>query len=180
MTSVTLNIGLENNPWSFTQVVNYFKTYSDGEALVRLATGTYNGNTERTAVVLFETDRGVIYIREWIERLCKLMTQESIAMKFGKVGMLIYAEDFRGERHSFDQKYFIEYHDMVDRIIAFEQGELSDADCVYLFSDLIRTGKAWSLQGMYGRIASSLIERGIVMVNGDIDEMAAIECGIEM
>ena len=70
--------------------------------------------------------------------------------------------------------------DTIDRIIAYEQGELNGAECVYLFSELVRSGQAWSLQGHYGRTASALIENGILMDNGDIDEMRAIELGIEM
>lgn len=68
----------------------------------------------------------------------------------------------------------------IDRIIAYEQGELNGAECVYLFSELVRSGMAWSLQGHYGRTASALIDNGILMDNGDIDEMRAIELGIEM
>lgn len=46
----------------------------------------------------------------------------------------------------------------VNYIIRYESGELSDNDTLKLFSHLIKTGLAWSLQGHYGRIASALIE----------------------
>jgi hypothetical protein len=49
-----------------------------------------------------------------------------------------------------------------------------------LFADLIKNGMAWSLQGHYGRMTNRLIEAGILTESGDIDEMAAIEMGIEM
>jgi hypothetical protein len=58
----------------------------------------------------------------------------------------------------------------VDRIIDYENGELNAEDTLALFSDLVRTGMAWSLQGHYGRAAAALIESGILDRNGTIDE----------
>ena len=49
---------------------------------------------------------------------------------------------------------------LVDNIIAYEQGELSDQEVVRLFADLVRSGMAWSLQGSYGRTATALIKEG--------------------
>ena len=70
--------------------------------------------------------------------------------------------------------------DMIDKLMAYEEGMLDRAGMVYLFSELIKNGMAWSLQGHYGRMASRLIEVGILTKDGDIDEMRAIEYGIEM
>lgn len=70
--------------------------------------------------------------------------------------------------------------DMIDKLMAYEEGMLDGAGMVYLFSELIKNGMAWSLQGHYGRMASRLIEVGILTKDGDIDEMRAIEYGIEM
>jgi len=50
---------------------------------------------------------------------------------------------------------------LLDRIIAYEQGELEDEQIVELFQTLIDNGMAWSLQGHYGRMAKSLIDSGI-------------------
>lgn len=69
---------------------------------------------------------------------------------------------------------------LVDKIIAYESGDMTGAEMVYLFSELVRSGQAWSLQGHYGRVARNLIEAGILTDSGDVDEMTAIECGIEM
>jgi len=70
--------------------------------------------------------------------------------------------------------------DYIDKIIAYESGMLDGAGMVYLFAELIKNGMAWSLQGHYGRVASRLIDTGILTKDGDIDEMRAIEYGIEM
>jgi len=48
----------------------------------------------------------------------------------------------------------------VDKIIAYEQGELTQEEVIELFQELVNSGLAWSLQGSYGRTAMALIEAG--------------------
>lgn len=50
--------------------------------------------------------------------------------------------------------------DEVGAIISYEAGELSDSETLKLFSHLVKTGRAWHLQGHYGRTAGALIEGG--------------------
>ena len=50
--------------------------------------------------------------------------------------------------------------DQVDKIIAFEQGELDEDGIIELFQELIDSGLVWQLQGSYGRTATFLIENG--------------------
>jgi hypothetical protein len=52
--------------------------------------------------------------------------------------------------------------DVLDRIVAWESGELSEEDTIELFQHLVDTGMAWRLQGCYGRTAQALIEAGLV------------------
>lgn len=54
--------------------------------------------------------------------------------------------------------------DQVSKIIAYESGELSDAETIELFQELINSGLAWSLQGHYGRTAKALIEAGLCTI----------------
>jgi hypothetical protein len=68
----------------------------------------------------------------------------------------------------------------LDRLIAYEVGELNGAETIELFAELIRSGLAWSLQGYYGRTASRLIELGFIDPNGDIDTNRCAEEGIEI
>ncbi len=49
---------------------------------------------------------------------------------------------------------------LIDQIIAYEQGELSEFDTIALFQTLIDNGSAWTLQGSYGRTAKALIDAG--------------------
>jgi hypothetical protein len=60
--------------------------------------------------------------------------------------------------------------DLVGSIIAFEDGTLSGKGTLDLFSNLIKTGQAWQLQGCYGRAAAALIERGLINREGEITE----------
>lgn len=57
---------------------------------------------------------------------------------------------------------------LVNKIIAYESGELSDNDTLELFAELIKTGQAWTLQGSYGRMAQSLIANGFIDRKGNI------------
>jgi hypothetical protein len=52
--------------------------------------------------------------------------------------------------------------DQVDKIIAYEQGDLDEDATIELFQELVNSGLAWQLQGHYGRTAKSLIDAGLV------------------
>ena len=59
--------------------------------------------------------------------------------------------------------------DLVDKIIAWESGELEGKETLEFFAELIESGQAWTLQGTYGRTASDLIERGLIDKEGLIN-----------
>ncbi len=59
----------------------------------------------------------------------------------------------------------------VDMMIQYECGELDDNGTLELFSDLIKTGQAWRLQGHYGRTASAIIHAGYISKDGEILEV---------
>lgn len=54
--------------------------------------------------------------------------------------------------------------DNIDKIIAYETGELSDEESIELFQNLVDSGLAWKLQGHYGRTAQNLINLGYITV----------------
>jgi len=59
--------------------------------------------------------------------------------------------------------------DVVEMIIAYENGELEAEKTLELFAELIRTGQAWQLQGsIYGRPAKMLIDNGYISKEGKI------------
>jgi hypothetical protein len=57
---------------------------------------------------------------------------------------------------------------LVDRIMAYEGGEITNDEVLELFAYLIKSGDAWSLQGAYGRAATWFIENGFLSPKGDI------------
>jgi hypothetical protein len=54
----------------------------------------------------------------------------------------------------------------LDRMMAFEEGSLSDEETIKLFQDLLDSGLVWKLQGMYGRTASRMIDAGLIRERG--------------
>jgi hypothetical protein len=59
-------------------------------------------------------------------------------------------------------------YQIVDNIIAYESGQLSQEGILELFAELIKSGKVWVLQGSYGRQAQTLIEGGYISDKGRI------------
>ena len=53
-------------------------------------------------------------------------------------------------------------HIQIDKIIAYESGELSEEETITLFQSLVNSGLAWKLQGSYGRTAMAMIEAGLI------------------
>ncbi len=51
---------------------------------------------------------------------------------------------------------------LVDRLIAYEEGQITQDEEVALFQYLIDTGTCWHLAGHYQRVAATLIEAGLI------------------
>jgi hypothetical protein len=60
----------------------------------------------------------------------------------------------------------------IDTLIAYESGELTDAQTINFFAELIKTRQAWSLQGSYNRMAEAMITAGFITPEGETTELA--------
>ena len=69
---------------------------------------------------------------------------------------------------------------MIDNIIAYENGDLSPVGVLRLFAHLVQSGQAWTLQGHYGRQAQAFIDFGLISPDGELNQDAIDEAGIEM
>jgi len=54
--------------------------------------------------------------------------------------------------------------DIVGKIVAFEQGELSNEEVYSLFQFLLDSGMIHSLQGSYQRMAEELLLAGVIQM----------------
>lgn len=53
----------------------------------------------------------------------------------------------------------------ISKIIAYENGELTEDEVIEFFQELINDGSCWRLQGHYGRTAQQLIDSGYCTTN---------------
>lgn len=58
--------------------------------------------------------------------------------------------------------------DLVDKIMAYETGEMTEDELVKFFGELVESGHAWTLQGAYGRQATALIAHGWIDADGTV------------
>ena len=61
-----------------------------------------------------------------------------------------------------EEKPRVDKFKLVDKIIAYESGRMSDRETIIFFQELVDSGLAWQLQGHYGRTADYLIGEGLI------------------
>tara|TARA_R110000824_G_scaffold150209_8_gene320777 strand:+ start:5574 stop:5750 length:177 start_codon:yes stop_codon:yes gene_type:complete len=52
-------------------------------------------------------------------------------------------------------------NEMVDKIVRYENGEMTEEEVISFFQEIINSGLCWKLQGHYGRTATMFIEEGV-------------------
>jgi len=52
--------------------------------------------------------------------------------------------------------------ELLNKIVAYEQGKLDEQQTIQLFQDLVDSGMIMKLQGHYGRFAAQLLEEGLI------------------
>jgi hypothetical protein len=51
---------------------------------------------------------------------------------------------------------------LVDQLIAYEEGQITEDQEIAFFEHLVETGTCWQLPGHYQRVAATLIEAGLI------------------
>jgi hypothetical protein len=110
MNVLQLNIGFNNNPYTFEKITEVLVSAFGGEIVGTLEhMGEYEGNPEPTLVAKIITAEEYTDAYITVSTMASMFTQECIAMKFNDKGTLVYNVDFEGEQYTFDAEYFIEF-----------------------------------------------------------------------
>jgi hypothetical protein len=65
----------------------------------------------------------------------------------------------RGDTENSQEVGFVQ---LVEQLIAYEEGQITGDEEVAFFEHLVETGTCWQLQGHYQRVAATLIEAGLI------------------
>ena len=107
--NLVLNIGLNNNPKEVEYIVELLKVWFGADKFEnKTVNSVYNDNTEPTLVVKVNTTTDINLSVSLIEDLCKLTTQECIAMVHSDYKLLVYNPNFKGEIMDFSEEYFVQ------------------------------------------------------------------------
>ena len=101
---MSINIGMNNNPMDKGALVNYIATNFNLMAYI-FDWSEYNGDKEETFVGTINIGKDDAV--KIAEGLCELLTQDYIAIEVNGVGHLVYNPSYKGERHEFNNEYFI-------------------------------------------------------------------------
>jgi hypothetical protein len=113
--NLQLNIGLGNNPYSYSEVVSLVTTALThggcSNVECRQSAGKYVEQAEDNVIVSFEYSDEWEWLTRRIKALSTLMNQECIAVYIPNwiTGDLLYPDHFTGERYTFDIQYFEKY-----------------------------------------------------------------------
>lgn len=50
----------------------------------------------------------------------------------------------------------------INKITAYEQGDMDEEEIIEFFQELMDSGLIWSLQGHYGRTAQAMVSAGLI------------------
>jgi len=108
MRTLTINIGLNNNPYTAEQVIDRMASDSSYRLMAyQIVSSEYEGHPEETFVGLFEYkyNRDSKILSDF-ENLASVMTQECIAVSTESMDVLAYNQSHKGTRNKFNNQYF--------------------------------------------------------------------------
>lgn len=118
MNTITLNIGLNNNPYTLKQAKQLLTDSYLANVIHEYKYtphGIFEDNPEPTLIVRLSTGASFDTLVDVVKELNKIFTQQCIAMSWVQMKdgiqttkeTLVYRDEFEGERYEFDRKYFI-------------------------------------------------------------------------
>lgn len=108
MKTLQINIGLNNNPMTAEEVINYIASNKDYRLMAyQIVDSEFNGVTEPTFVGLLEYkyNRQSKILQDF-ENIASVMTQESIAIKTDRMQALAFNPSYDGDNYEFNIEYF--------------------------------------------------------------------------
>jgi len=108
--TITVNIGLENNPMTIDQLT-YSLTSLFANSKFKVAESEYLGAFESTLVMEFQSSNSFDYLKSVFSGVCVPTEQECIAIHNGDEGALVYPPDYTGEKYEFVDEFFVNFFD---------------------------------------------------------------------
>jgi len=108
MKTLQINLGLNNNPMTAEEVINYFATLPEYRLMAHyIKDKEFNGNVEPTFVAMLEYK----YARQSkvladAEAWCSFFEQESIALVTNKIEVLAFNVNYKGDAYKFNTNLF--------------------------------------------------------------------------
>lgn len=108
MKTIQINIGLNNNLLTPSGVIEYFETHNNYRLMAHYEKDMlFQGSVEPTFVAMLEYNyRDESKVLADFERICSVMTQESIAISTDSMEVLAFNPSYDGERYRFNSELF--------------------------------------------------------------------------
>lgn len=108
MNTLQVNIGLNNNPYTAEQVIDYMASNKNYRLMAyQIVDAEFEGNVEPTFVGLFEYKYALeSNVLSYFEKVAAMMTQQSIAISTDYMEVLAFNPSYTGKPYRFDQKFF--------------------------------------------------------------------------
>jgi len=108
MKTLQINIGLNNNPFTAEEVIDYIAGNKEYRLMAyQIVNSEFQGNVEPTFVGLLEYkyNRQSKILQDF-ENIASVMTQESIALVTDRMSVIAFNPAYDGEGYQFDSQYF--------------------------------------------------------------------------
>ena len=108
MKTLQINLGLNNNPMTSKEVIEYFEGLCEYRLMAYvIANKTFQDESEPTFVAMLEYK----YARQSkvlsdAENWCSVFTQESIALSTDFMEVLVFNPSYNGDGYKFDRELF--------------------------------------------------------------------------